>query len=162
MKAPEIRLAKREDLDSILALVKDYERYDVEFAKRYYDLYFQKDQIADNDRVYVAKAGRRMVGVIGFTRDYFANSFSYWLRWFVVHKDYWGNKEYRVAQRLFQKVQAELVKRKIKKLFVSTGDTNERAKSFYARNGFRTESILRDYYSKGADQLILSKVLPVR
>jgi regulator of sigma D len=58
------------------------------------------------------------------------------------HKDYRGNKDYRVAQRLLQKVQAELVKRKIKKLFVSTEDTNIRAKSFYARNGFRTEGVL--------------------
>ena len=162
MKAPEIRLATKEDLDSILALVREYEHYDVEFAKRYYDIYFRRDQIADRDKVYVAKADRRTIGVIGFTRDYFATDFSYWLGWFVVHNDYRGNKDYRVAQRLLQKVQAELVKRKIKKLFVSTEDTNARAKSFYARNGFRTEGVLRDYYSKGEDQLILSKFLPGR
>jgi len=162
MKAPEIRLATKEDLDSILALVEDYELYDVEFAKRYYDLYFGKDQIAETDRVYVAKADMRTIGVIGFARDYFATDFSYWLRWFVVHKDFRGNKEFRVAQRLFQKVKAELIKRKIKKLFVSTEDTNARAKGFYARNGFRTEGILRNYYSKGEDQLILSKPLPGR
>lgn len=162
MKVPEIMLATKEDLASILDLVRDYERYDVEFAKRYYDVYFRKDQIADKDKVYVAKADRRIIGVIGFARDYFATDFSYWLGWFVVHKDYRGNKDYRVAQRLFQKVRAELVKRKIKKLFVSTEDTNARAKSFYARNGFRTEGVLRDYYSKGEDQLILSKFLPGR
>jgi ribosomal protein S18 acetylase RimI-like enzyme len=162
MKVPEIRHATKEDLASILDLVSDYELYDVEFAKRYYDLYFGKDQIADNDRVYVAKADRRTIGVIGFVRDYFATDFSYWLGWFVVHKEFRGNKEFRVAQRLLQKVQAELIKRKIKKLFVSTEDTNARAKSFYARNGFRTEGVLRDYYSEGEDQLILSKYLPVR
>jgi len=162
MKVPEIRHATKEDLASILALVKDYELYDIEFAKGYCDLYFRKDQIAEKDRVYVAKADRRTVGVIGFTRDYFTADFSYWLRWFVVHKDFRGNKDYNIAQRLFQKVQAELVKRKIKKLFVSTEDTNAIAKSFYARNGFRTEGVLRDYYSNGEDQLILSKFLPGR
>jgi len=162
MKLPEIRLATKEDLASILDLVSDYELYDVEFAKRYYDLYFREDQIVEKDKVYVAKADGRTVGVIGFARDYFANSFSYWLGWFVVHKDYRGNKDYNVAQRLLQKVQAELVRRKIKKLFVSTEDTNTRAKSFFARNGFRKEGVLRDYYSKGEDQLILSKFLPVR
>jgi N-acetylglutamate synthase-like GNAT family acetyltransferase len=162
MKVPEIRHAKKEDLASILALVRDYERYDVEFAKRYFDLYFQKDQIAEKDKVYVAKADRRTIGVIGFLRDYFTNSFNYWLRWFLVQKDYRGNKNYNVAQRLLQKVQAELVKRKIKKLFVSTDDTNARAKSFFARNGFRTEGVLRDYSSKGEDQLIFSKNLPGR
>jgi N-acetylglutamate synthase-like GNAT family acetyltransferase len=160
VKAPEIRHAKKEDLESILDLVRDYESYDVEFAKRYYDLYFQKDQIVEKDKVYVAKADGRTIGVIEFTRDYFANSFSYWVRCFVVHKDYRGKKEYNVAQRLLQKVQAELAKRKIKKLFVSTEDTNARAKSFFARNGFRIEGVLRDYYSKGEDQLILSKFFP--
>lgn len=159
MKVPEIRPATKEDLASILALVRDYERYDVEFAKRYYDVYFRRDRIADKDKVYVAKTDRRTIGVIGFACDYFNTDFSYWLGWFVVHKDYRGNKDYRVAQRLFQKVQAELVKRKIKKLFVSTEDTNARAKSFYARNGFRTEGVLRDYYARGEDQLILSKFL---
>ena len=59
MKTPEVRLATEEDLASILALVRDYERYDVEFAKRYYDVYFRKDQIADKDKVYVATAHRR-------------------------------------------------------------------------------------------------------
>ena len=162
MKAPEIRHAKKEDLESILALVRDYEHYDVDFAKRYYDLYFQKDQIAEKDKVYVAKADGRTIGVIGFARDYFTTNYSYWLGWFVVHKKFRGNKNYNVAQRLLQKVQAELVKRKIKKLFVSTEDTNARAKNFYARNGFRTESVLRDYYAKGEDQLILRKNLPGR
>ena len=162
MKVPKISMATKEDLDSVLDLIRDYERYDFEFAKRYYNVYFRKDQIADKDKVYVAKVDRRTIGVIGFARDYFATDFSYWLGWFVVHKDYRGNKDYRVAQRLFQKVQAELVKRKIKKLFVSTEDTNARAKSFYARNGFRAEGILRDYYSKGEDQVILSKFLPGR
>ena len=162
MKAPEIRLAKKEDLDSILALVRDCESYDVDFAKRYFDLYFRKDQIVEKDKVYVAKADGKTIGVIGFARDYFTTDYSYWLGWFVVHGDYRGKKDYNVAQRLLQKVQAELVKRKIKKLFVSTEDTNARAKSFYARNGFRTEGVLRDYYSKGEDLLIFSKNLPGR
>ena len=159
---PEIVLATKKDLNAILELVKDYERYDVEFAKRYYDIYFGKNQITEKDRVYVANIGAKTVGVIGFCRDYFATDYSYWLGWFVVHSDYRGNKDYDVAEKLVHKIQSELVKRKIKKLYVSTEDKNARAKSFYAKNGFRTEAILRDYYSKGEDQLILSKVLPQR
>jgi ribosomal protein S18 acetylase RimI-like enzyme len=158
----EIVLAAKKDLTAILALVRDYERYDVEFAKRYYDIYFAKGQITEKDKVYVAKIGGKITGVIGFCRDYFTTEHSYWLGWFVVHADYRGNKDYGVAEKLSQKVQSELLKRKIKKLFVSTEDRNARAKSFYAKNGFRTEAVLRDYYDKKEDQLILSKVLHQR
>ena len=158
----EVVLAAKKDMDAILSLVKDYESYDVEFAKRYYDIYFEKGQITEKDEVYVAKIGVEITGVIGFCRDYFTTEYSYWLGWFVVHADYRGKEKYGVAEKLYQKVQSELVKRKIKKLFVSTEDTNARAKSFYAKNGFRTDAVLRDYYDKKEDQLILSKVLPQR
>jgi len=151
--------AEKGDLKAIFALIKDYQRYDLEFAERYYDIYFGKGQITEKDKVYVAKIVGKTIGVIGFGRDYFTTEYSYWLGWFVVDADYRGNKDYDVAKKLLQNVESELVKRKIKKLFVSTEDTNGRAKSFYAKNGFRTEAVLRDYYYKGEDQLILSKVL---
>jgi len=155
----EIAVAAKKDLSSILPLIRDYERCDVKFAKRYYDIYFGKGQITEKDKVYVAKVEGETIGVIGFCRDYFSTEYSYWLGWFVVDKYYRGNKDYGVAEKLLRKVESELVKRKIRKLFVSTEDKNGRAKSFYAKNGFRREAVLRDYYYKGEDQLILSKVL---
>lgn len=155
----QIEPAEEADLRGILALIRDYERYDVEFAKRYYNIYFKRGPIAEKDKVYVAKIEGKTIGVIGFSRDYFSTDYSYWLGWFVVDEEYRGRKDYAVAERLLKKAESELTKRKIKKLFVSTEDTNTRAKSFYAKNGFRTEAVLRDYYYTGEDQLILSKVL---
>lgn len=154
-----IEPAKKGDLKAILSLIRDYERYDVEFAKRYYDIYFGKDKITEKDEVFVAKKDGKTIGVIGFCRDYFSTDYSYWLGWFVVAEEYRGKKEFAVAKTLLKRVETELRKRKIKKLFVSTGDTNARGKSFYAKNQFRTEAVLRDYYYKGEDQLILSKVI---
>jgi ribosomal protein S18 acetylase RimI-like enzyme len=154
-----IEPAEKWDLKAILNLIRDYERYDVEFAKRYYDIYFGKDKITEKDEVFVAKIDGKTIGVIGFCRDYFSTDYSYWLGWFVVAEEYRGKKEFAVAKKLLKKVETELRKRKIKKLFVSTGDTNARGKSFYAKNQFRTEAVLRDYYYKGEDQLILSKVI---
>lgn len=155
----EIELAKKEDLRAILALIKDYLRYDVEFAKRYYDIYFEKGQITEKDEVYTAKIEGKIIGVIGLCRDYFSTEYSYWLGWFVIDSKYRGKKEFAVAQKLLAKIESELRRKKIKKLFVSTEDTNRIAKSFYAKNKFRTEAVLRDYYDKGEDQLILSKLL---
>ena len=151
--------ARKGDLRGILNLIRDYERYDVAFAKRYYDTYFGKDKMAEKDEVYVAKKDVKTIGVIGLCRDYFSTDYSYWLGWFVIDKEYRGKPEFAVAKKLLEKVQFELRRRKIKKLFVSTEDTNTRAKSFYAKNQFRTEAVLRDYYYKGEDKLILSKVL---
>ena len=98
----DIVLAEKKHLSAILALVGDYERYDVEFAKRYYDMYFGKGRITEKDKVYVANIDGRTIGVIGLSRDYFSTEYSYWLGWFVVDKDYRGNKDYRVAKKLLQ------------------------------------------------------------
>jgi len=154
-----IKLADPEDLKDILDLVKDYESYDVEFARRYYELYFAKEKITEKDQVYVAKINEKIIGVIGFCRDYLSTEHSYWLGWFVVDKKFQGDKELNVAKKLLNKVVTKLKKREIKNLFVSTEDTNRKAKSFYTKNQFRTEAVLRDYYDKDEDQLILSKVI---
>jgi ribosomal protein S18 acetylase RimI-like enzyme len=154
-----IEPAEKSDLRAILGLIRNYERYDVEFAKRYYDIYFGKDKKTEKDEVFVAKIDGKIIGVIGFCRDYFSTDYSYWLGWFVVNEEYRGKKEFAVAKKLIKRVEAELRKRKIKNLFVSTEDSNARAKSFYAKNQFRTEAVLRDYYYKEEDQLILSKVI---
>jgi len=161
MNKLEILPAVRKDLPGILDLVTQYERYDVEYAKRYYEIYFRKNKITEEDEVYIAKVDGKIVGVIGFSRDYFATDRSYWLGWFIVHEDYRAKKEGKlaIAQRLLKKVELELKARRKKILFVSTEDTNRIAKSFYAKNKFRTEGILRDYYGRGEDQLILSKRL---
>ncbi len=47
-----IKLTGQEDLKDILDLVKDYESYYVEFARRYYELYFAKEKITEKDQVY--------------------------------------------------------------------------------------------------------------
>jgi ribosomal protein S18 acetylase RimI-like enzyme len=158
----DIMDAGKQNLRAILNLIKDYEWYDLEFAKRYFEIYFDKSKITEKDKVYVAKKDDKVIGVSGFSRDYFSTDYSYWLGWFVVSEEYRGNKSYNVASKLLKKVESELKKRGIRKLFVNTGDKYLRAKSFYAKNGFRTEAVLRDYYYKGEDELILSKTLITR
>ena len=50
MKDPMyIKPAVPGDLRAILDLIRDYERYDVEFARRYYDLYFAKNKITEKN-----------------------------------------------------------------------------------------------------------------
>jgi hypothetical protein len=47
-----IRLAKPGDLKAILALVRQHQRYDVEFAKRYYGMYFEGHKMVREDEVF--------------------------------------------------------------------------------------------------------------
>jgi len=153
-----IQEAMEDNLNDILGIIKEYQRYDVEFAKRYYKRYFSKskDEITEKDKVYVAFLDEQLVGVIGYCRDYFTTDYSYWLGWFVVSEKFRKNK---IGTKLLERVEKDLKGKKKRKLFVSTEDYNAVAKSFYTKHSFRTEGVFRDYYEEGEDQLIISKTL---
>jgi ribosomal protein S18 acetylase RimI-like enzyme len=153
-----IRKATKKNLNDILKIIKEYQRYDVEFARRYYERFFsdKSDEMTEKDDVYVALLDEELVGVIGYCRDYFSTDYSYWLGWFIVRKNLRRN---RIGTKLLRKVERDLKARRKRKLFVSTEDNNREAKSFYTANGFRTEGVVRDYYWNGEDQLIMSKTL---
>ena len=155
---PVIKEARKENMKNILKLIKECERYDVEFAERYYKRYFSEstDEITEKDKVYAAFDNEEVVGVIGYCRDYFATDYSYWLGWFVVSNKFRRNK---VGTALLKQIETDLKKIRKRKIFVSTGDRNAPAKSFYTKNRFRTEGVIRDYYWTGEDQLIMSKLL---
>jgi ribosomal protein S18 acetylase RimI-like enzyme len=153
-----IRKATKRNLKDILGMIREYQRYDVEFARRYYERFFsyKSDEMTEKDEVYVALLDEEPVGVIGYCRDYFSTDYSYWLGWFIVRKKFRRN---RIGTKLLRKVERDLKAMRKRKLFVSTEDNNKEAKSFYTANGFRTERVVTDYYWNGEDQLIMSKTL---
>jgi len=153
-----IKKATKKNLSDILRIIRQYQRYDVEFARRYYERFFsdKSDEMTEKDEVYVALLEEEPVGVIGYCRDYFSTDYSYWLGWFIVSKKFRRN---RIGTKLLRKVERDLRAMRRRKLFVSTEDNNKEAKSFYTANGFRTEGVVRDYYWNGEDQLIMSKAL---
>ena len=153
-----IRLA-REDKDekAILKLIKEaFHEDDLKHAKRYYDKFFEDDEMTYEDEVFVAEADNQIVGVAGYSCDYFSTDHSYWLGWFVVAKKF---RRRKIGSDLLEKVESELKKYKVKKLFVSTDDKNGSAIQFYIENRFSFEARLRDYYCAGEDQIILGKNL---
>jgi ribosomal protein S18 acetylase RimI-like enzyme len=106
--------------------------------------------------VYVALPGDEIVGVIGYSRDYLSNDSSYWLGWFAVREKH---RRHHIGTMLLRRIEKDLKSMGQRKVFVSTEDSNSVAKSFYTRNGFRTEGVIRDYYGNGEDELIMSKAL---
>lgn len=153
-----IKEAEKKDMKDILNIIKEYQKYDVEFARRYYQKYFSKrpDEMTEKDKVYVAFSGKELAGVIGYYRDYLSTDYSYWLGWFVVKKKF---RKRKIGTTLLKRIEMVLKAKKKRKLFVSTEDDNAVAKHFYTKNGFRTEGVLRDYYAASEDQLIMSKKL---
>jgi len=142
----------------LLGLIKGSMPDDDEFVKRYYEQYFSQydEKATKKDMVYAAFINTKLVGSIGYCCDYFSTEYSYWIGWFVVNEQF---RKKGIGTKLLENIETDLKAMNKKKLFVSTEDDNNVAKIFYIRNGFKTEGVLHDYYGRGENQLILSKVL---
>ena len=152
-----IRTAQEQDLKALLSLVRSTLKYDVKFARRYYERFFDEaDEMTEGDAVYVALMNGTIVGVIGYARDYLSTDFSYWLGWFAVSE---RCRRQRVGTKLLRRVEKDLIAMGKQRVFVSTEDSDAVAKSFYTGHGFTTEGVVRDYYANGENELIMSKAL---
>lgn len=158
-KNMHIREARVQDKPAILGLIESYFSHDLKFAQRYYDNYFSDNPVTDEDLVLVAEIDHRVVGVCGYGEDYFCNEYSYHLSWLVVAKKYQGWKDGIVAEKLLGAVEKDLVRYKVKKLFVGTVDKPDRCHGFYLKHGFQFEGRLKDYYGRGEDHIIFGKHL---
>ena len=77
----------------------------------------------------------------------------------MVAEKYQGWKNGIVAEQLLSGVEKDLRRYKVRKLFVCTEDKSDRCHGFYLKHGFQFEARLKDYYSRGEDQVILGKQL---
>ncbi len=155
----KIREARYSDKLAIVNLIKSFLTYDGRFAKRYYENYFEDNRVTGEDLVLVAEVDKEVVGVIGYCEDYFSNDYSYHLTWFVVDEKFRGWRKGIVAKRLITKIEKDLRRYKVKKIFVSTEDRPDRCHVFYIKHGFQFEARLKDYYGKNEDKIIFGKEL---
>jgi len=154
----EIRAAQIEDKEQILSMIGSYPfKWDKHIAKRYYDDYFKNSTSLKGDSVYVLTDNGNIIGVIGYSLDRYETR-NYWLGWFYVHRKYQGKG---FAKKLLQYVIQKLKSKGVKRLFVDTSSYKvyNKALTMYLNNGFRIEAVIRDYYGRGEDQIILSKTV---
>jgi GNAT superfamily N-acetyltransferase len=154
----EIRAAQIRDKEQILSMIGSYPfKWDKRIAKRYYDDYFKNSTCLKGDSVYVLTDNGNIIGVIGYTLDRYETR-NYWLGWFYVHSEYQGKG---FAKKLLQYVIQKLKSKGVKRLFVDTSsyEVYNKALTMYLNNGFRIEAVIRDYYGRGEDQIILSKTV---
>jgi GNAT superfamily N-acetyltransferase len=155
----EIRSARIEDKGDILSVIASYpSAWDKRTAKRYYSDYFtgRCPHLKDDD-VFVLVEKDKIIGVTGYSVDRYEAK-NYWLGWFYIHKDYQGNG---YGKGLLKYVVCVLKRKGVKRLFIDTSSNAfyRRALSLYLNNGFKKEAVIKDYYGRGENQIILSRML---
>lgn len=150
------RKAALQDKCDILDIIESYNKtkWDKRIAKRYFDDYFRYPELFEKDAIFVIEEDGRIIGVIGYAIDIYETE-NYWLGWFYVHSAY-CNKGH--GKNLLEFVKKELKKLNVKKLFVDTSSDEfyKKALTFYIEFGFKLEAVIKNYYGKNEDQLILS------
>jgi ribosomal protein S18 acetylase RimI-like enzyme len=63
------------------------------------------------------------------------------------------------GSKLLKKAEVYAKGRGIRKLYLDTEANNTRALSFYVKNKYITEGLLKDYYKDGSDGILLGKHL---
>ena len=152
MKGLSIRKAQAKDRDSIFEIFESQDtRWDIPYARKYFDDYF--NNVNPDDVVFVGILDGKTVAVTGYFPDSYDIDDVYWLNWHYTHKDYEGKG---IGGKLLEYV-IEMLSPKIRKFYVNTGSRllNLRALNLYIKKGFRIEAVLRDYYGKGEDQIVL-------
>jgi len=152
MKGLTIRKAQAKDRNSIFEIFESQDtKWDIPYARKYFDDYF--NNINPDDMVFVGIVGGNIVAVTGYFPDSYEIDDVYWLNWHYTHKDYEGKG---IGGKLLEHV-IEMLSPKIRKFYVNTGSRflNLRALNLYLKKGFRIEAVLKDYYGKGEDQIVL-------
>ncbi len=151
----QVREARIEDKNEILSVIGSSIKWDRPIAKRYYDDYFPNIELFKGDKVYVLTSGVKVIGVIGYFVDRYETG-NYWLGWFYVQKNYQGKTH---GKKLLEYIIKKLKSKGVKRLFVNTSSNKKynKALAIYRDKEFRIEAVIRDYYEKGEDQIILSR-----
>jgi ribosomal protein S18 acetylase RimI-like enzyme len=153
---PEPREATPDDKENILRVIGSYPqaKWDRPIAKKYFDDFFKYGKVFEYDKVYVIEDDHNIVGVIGYHTDKYETK-NVWLGWFYVHSDY---QKRGYGKHLFKFIKDKLKNKDVGKLFVDTSSNEfyQTALLQYIKLGFTLEAVIKSYYGKNEDQLILS------
>ena len=138
------RKMKPRDVDAALDIIEDHDEDDAAEAAHTFS--------GDLSGYFVVEANGFVVGCTGYSRITDAPT-SAWLAWTYVDDEMRGQG---VASFMMEELRFVLMKTKVERLFISTGDWKEgdvdiyaEARRFYERLGAVRELVIEDYYSKG-------------
>ncbi|GIW72825.1 MAG: hypothetical protein KatS3mg102_2367 [Planctomycetota bacterium] len=146
----EVRELRAEDLDEITRVIDLCDDDDSSPARRDLQDYLREGGLCRAQGNFVALAGGRPVGIVGYAVDRFDEPGVdvYWGTWFYVHPEHHGRGVGRV---LYLHTIEALRRLGCRKLYanVSSDPVYDAARRFYARAGFVLEHAHPDYFGPG-------------
>ena len=158
----EIREMTCSDVEIVINIIGQHLKYDARCAHRYFLEYFadlHRVQCLNEGHFVILEKGKaKILGVSGYTPDKYYTPGIYWLGWTYVDKEF---RRRGLGSTLLQYVIDAVQQKKARKLYVDTSNDPiyHPAIALYKSFGFKTEGVLKNYYRKGEDFVILGKEL---
>lgn len=159
----KMRAADPGDYEEIIELFDSWtpNHWDRKPAVKYYRGFFDNAPRCIMDEVFVGVVECKIIGVTGYCHNRNDPQETYSLNWFYVHKAF---HELGYGGQLLDHVIGILKGKAAHKLNVKTSSDEfyAPARALYKRRGFSKVKVLKDYYGKGEDQIILTKEIASR
>ena len=162
-KPPSVSLEqmRESDLEEAVSLVcAAMNENEADWARETMAFYFAcKRHDLDSGREYcIWRCGGQLCGLVGLHRYVWGPRENVWLSWFAVHPEYQGRG---FGRALIAKVVERAQGQGYRKLLVETydGPTFDKARSFYAANGFRECGRIEDYLPGGSCMIVFGKTI---
>ena len=156
----KIREMVEQDINEVVRIISFHDSFDGRCAALYFADYFSNPKRIESpdEKNFVVVEEGKVVGVSGYTPDQYTTPGIYWLGWTYIDKDF---RRRGLGYSLLQKVIEQVCIRGARKLYVDTSShpIYKAARAFYKRFGFHIEGVLKNYYGKEEDYLILGKEL---
>ena len=148
-----------EDVDEALLLVSTAMNEDEgRWAGDTMDFHFEclKHGVADGREYFVWRQGSKVGGLVGLHHYFWGPEENVWLAWFAVHP---GWQRRGVGRRLLQLIERIALDMGYRKLLVGTYRHSDfdKARHFYAANGFSEMGGVSDYLQDGSDMVVYGK-----
>ncbi|MDA3855924.1 MAG: GNAT family N-acetyltransferase [Candidatus Woesearchaeota archaeon] len=151
----EIKELSKSKVNDVVQIYSQYDKNDSKIIEKAYLKFYSKSKSKRNKNVkdYILFNDKEIIGFSGFNKEETETTDIYWLNWTAIKK---GNEKKGYGSVLLNFILKELKRRKGRKLYVSTSSKNKNAIEFYKEIGFHKEAILKDYYKKSEDSIIMS------
>ncbi len=161
MRSPDIQLEAmtEEDVDEALVLVSTATNEDEgRWARDTMDFHFEclKHGLDDGREYFVWRQDCKVSGLVGLHHYSWGPEENVWLGWFAVHP---SCQRRGVGRRLLQLIESIALNMGYRKLFVETYRHSDfdKARQFYAANGFSEVGGVSDYLQDGSDMVVYGK-----
>lgn len=151
----KIRNMKHSDIPAIVRIISS-DLSPVDGRKAHKDLTDQSRKLYDDGKVFVAEAGGKILGIIGYWRLGYHPRKVCWMDWFGVEKNH---KRMGIGSALLLNMLPILRKKRYRMICCEKSSKDIPAKLFYEKHGFKESGRIKKYWEDGGDWVVLVKQL---